>query len=145
MWITDAVVAADVAGLLKLAAGPSALPAYWATVISLTHSQAYQDILAALAARGYAPADVQSWGAGPGQLYERKLALFYAAQEGGGFAGVSDRFINGLDVRKQLETIQLTDANGNAILTTANEPGTVGFGPIEGMDRCSWDRGGPGY
>jgi hypothetical protein len=142
MFVSDNVILSDIAGLLKLQAGAPALPSYWPTIVSLTHQQAYDDIVAALLARGYAPADVATWGAGAGQFYERKLALFHAANEGGGFSGVSDKFIMSLDVRKQLETLQLMDGNNKPILTTAGQVGTVGVGPMDNSSVFRWDSDG---
>ena len=139
MFVSDQVVLSDIAGLLKLQGGSPALPGYWTTIVSLTHQQAYDDIVAALLARGYAPADVATWGAGAGQYYERKLALFHAANEGGGFSGVSDKFIQSLDVRKQVESLQLMDGNNNPILTTAGQVGTIGVGPMDTTRGPGWD------
>lgn len=165
MFTTDGQVLIDIAALLKLANGPSDLPPYWTTVVSLCHQRAYDDIVQILLGRGYAITDIINWGTGNGSLsagivYERSLAMFYSVCDGGDVGSADDKFLQRLDCRKRLETLTMFDQNGQPILSEQGNLGTVGTGPANdwcgpiewprerlsqpGNGRCGrWDGGFP--
>ncbi len=131
MFVNDAIVLADIAGMLSLA-DPSTLPSRWGLIVNLCHQRAYNDVVSALLARGYFIADVLNWGAGAaGQSYERSLSLFYSLSDGGGLEAYSDTFIKTFDCRESLKTVQIFDPAGKVILTEGGQVGTIGTGPMD--------------
>jgi hypothetical protein len=111
-FVSDAVVLADVAAVLKLAAGPSALPAYYSTVVPLAHSKAVNLIYRRLIARGYTPTQIAGWDDGP--EVERNLATLYSLQRAGSTEAIPD------SLARECESYTEKDGLLDTALLTAN-------------------------
>ena len=135
MFTSDGTAQQDLADVLKLS-GTAALAGWQVNLVNRLHQAAYNQILAALVARGYTPAQVQSWDAGAD--FERSITL-HLVLSGGGAAdagAVSDRFVANLDWRPLLsdgpggrQAILLT--SGGAVVLPAGPVGQPNFGQAD--------------
>jgi hypothetical protein len=108
-------VQGDLANVMQLA-GVAGLAGQWAGLVPYLHARAYQDILGALCARGFTPAQVNAWGADPsgqGQSLERDLTACYLLSAIHGQDKVDlTFFIKIFDRREELRTVQVVTAAG---------------------------------
>ncbi len=99
-FLTDAACLQKLADVLQ-AASTSALPAQWAsTILPDCHVWAYQELLTALASRGFTAVQIAAWDRGA--EFEGDLTLYRALSRGGSLQNLDDKFINTFDRRDDL-------------------------------------------
>ena len=107
MFCTAPDVANSLAAALKVPDLGSAAP-YWATIIQAAQQSAYQDIYRSLIRRGFAPAQIAAWDAGP--EFERHLTVFWSLVNGGALQDYSEQFIKMIDRRPELPNVEVYNA-----------------------------------
>ena len=124
------VIQSRVAAMLKVASWADLTDAdngaHWEAVVTDAHASGYNDIVGALAGRGFSAAQIADWDGGP--PYEIDQALFWALTKGGGLHAYDDKFINKLDRRKDLLAAVITI--DGAKVTPAGTVG-IGFGSLD--------------
>lgn len=98
--------------------GFPALPQLWTPLAQRAHQRAYQEIYMALVRRGWTPAQIAAWDLGP--AFELSLSCFWALVMGGMQHKADPTFIRTLDVRKALETVEVS--NGGVWQIPGNLP-----------------------
>jgi hypothetical protein len=85
------------------------LPGQWSNIANQSQVRAYNDIVSALAARGYTGTQIQGWDRGP--EVELDQSIFYALERAGTLAAsLDDKFLKTFDRREDLKTIAYTEA-----------------------------------
>lgn len=79
-WLTDLDVEDRLAGVLNLTGGRAALEPFWLGIIPAAHRAGYNEVVGALAARGYSVAQMDSWDRR--EEFEAHLSLWWALVEG---------------------------------------------------------------
>lgn len=115
--LTDAQLMGDMSDELKKSL--SGMPNYLTNIVAQAHGRAVSQIVAALAARGYTYAQIQSADQTPD--LERSQTLYWALRRAGVPEGWNDTNLKALDVREDLKEIALTQ--GGAFVIPG---GTVG-------------------
>lgn len=124
MYLTDAQIQTSLLPLLKLN-DATTLAAYWTTIISDCHQQAYNEVQGRLLERGYTAAQIAAWDRGA--ELEKDLSLYWCLTKGAGLNGTDDKWIKVLDRRKELETISVSNAGK---VVNPGPVGLVGFGTL---------------
>jgi hypothetical protein len=131
-WLDDDELKAKLAAVVKSqdAAGAfdeAKLPAWWDQHIAQANEDAYYSVLAALAARGFAASDLRRWPLG--KSYQADLALYRLLVKGGvgeGAVTVPEELLARLDRLAQLDTLLLTDTQGDPLVPA----GVAAGGPV---------------
>lgn len=88
----------------------------WQTILTDAVSWGYQEILGALAARGYSKSQIDAWPRGT--EFNVSLGLFWSLTQGAGLHSYDDKFLNKLDRREELKAVVVLDDTG-ALMTPA--------------------------
>lgn len=124
-FITDAQLKARVEGLLKVESGTLYTSApYWQAIVEDSRVAAYNEIVSAMATRGYTIGQIDSWDRGA--EFEKDLGLFWSLVKGAGLHGYDDKFIARLDRREELKTVPITI--GYEVADPAGASGEVSHG-----------------
>lgn len=115
---------ARLAGMLKIS-DPDDLAAYWTDIVSDSLTAAYNEIRSALARRGYNTTQIAAWDRG--SEFETDLGLFWCLTKGAGLGAPDGRWIEKLDRREELKTVDVT-IDGEMV-TPAGRP-QINFGPL---------------
>ncbi len=132
-YVSDAVLLQDVAHALGLGSAAGLAP-HWADTVADANRMAVADLTAALLAKGYTPADVDSWD--DRVAYNRRLGLLFALTLGNPLGNYPDTFLATLDARKDLAAAGLIRVAGvaRAPAVGASEVGGIAFGRVDGFD-----------
>jgi hypothetical protein len=134
MFVSDTVILTDLAADLKQPDLPTLLgkAPWWSAAVSLPHLQAYNHIVARLAARGYTPAQIAAWDRGP--EFERVLGVYWALVENGILSEVGLKCIEKYErYFKDLESVTLT-AGGGVVQDPLGMVGQAAVGPRNTSD-----------
>lgn len=100
MFLTDNDILDRIADVLQ-AASRSALPSQWAsTIVPDGHRRAYNEIVSALASRGYTLSQITSWDRGT--EFEADLGVWASLVKGASLANVTPTLLEMYDRREEL-------------------------------------------
>lgn len=125
-WITDAALKEAVAN--SMGQLPAELASRWDTLISEGNTAAYYLILRKLGERGYTVTEINSWA--EKEIFNRKIGMLFALQEGGVLSTFSDTFIRSIDRRKELETALIINTSGVFVYPSGDGQETLS-GPMD--------------
>jgi hypothetical protein len=126
VFVDDATILQLVSDRLQ-AAGVANLPTWWASTVLTCHQWAYNEIVAALAARGFSAAQIAAFDRG--KDVEIDLSIFRSLSAGGSLANYDDKFIRSFDRRGELK--EMAVLNGGAWQYPTESQGTVGSGTMD--------------
>ena len=123
-FITPTEIKSRFCNMLKL--DVNSPPEWMDDLIEDALDAAYQDIVAALSARGFTQAQIDDWAAGP--AFNKDIGLWWACVKAGAFgAEYNPTLVKELDRRKELTTYEVVSSGG-----TRTEPGgIVGRGTLK--------------
>jgi hypothetical protein len=136
-WWTDAETEAALADVLNLAGGQAELEAFWVTIVPRAHTAAYNEIVGALARRGFTMAQMDTWDRR--QEFEHHLSMWWCLVEGEALLEAAQpdrpprdvpRLLYKFDRRAELLTVPIT-ANGVLIDPAETGPGRIAVGPMD--------------
>lgn len=126
-FITDEDLFSLVAGVLKRGSNDvTSDAAYWRKLTETANEAAYNEIVTALAERGYTATQIAAWDRGA--EFEKAIGTFWALDYGGCLGNYDDRLVTKLDRRAELKTVTVTTSN--VVVTPAGEPTACGKGDL---------------
>lgn len=136
-FTTDAQTLQDYSDALQQG-GVSILPAFASNNNTRNHARAYQEIVTALAQRGYLLAQITQWDRGA--EFERDMTTWLNLSMGGLGQNIDPKFIDRFDRRKELHGSERDEIKpvsltiGGLFTAPAGTAGTVQSGPINTSD-----------
>lgn len=127
MYIDDATLKQRVADVLKRGAA-SGLAEYWDRIVPRANRAAYDEIVGALASRGYSSATIQSWDRGA--EFQEMLGLFWCGQYGAAhFQNDEGDLFREWDRREELRTVPVLVAG--ELQSPSVGGGPIGYGAMK--------------
>lgn len=103
----------------------------WRTYLQTGQQWAYNEIVTALATRGYSKAQIDAWDRG--KEFEQSIGAFWALDLGGLLGNVDDRLWTKLDRRAELATVDVL-IGGGLVTPGGSDQGAVGHGKLSAAD-----------
>ncbi len=135
-YISDAQFLQDLTDTLKK--GNITLTTSWANLAPQAHSRGYSKLVSTLLGRGFLAAQITAWD--DGAVYERDLSLYFALVRGGVLDAFDAKFIELLDVRKEICALTAIPIGG----VWQPPGGTAGQAEVGAID-TSTDLFGPAW
>jgi hypothetical protein len=126
LFLTDAALLNDLADTLQKPEGT--LQLFWQNILPQEHLKAYQWLVSTMLRKGFLLTQVVGWDMG--QFYERDLTLYFTLRRGAALQPVDDRLLGTMDVRKEVEELQVLSVGG-VFQDPAGTAGQVGSGAYD--------------
>lgn len=131
-WTTDEQIENALASVLQLG-DPDDLPGHWGELVAAGNEAGYHHVRAALASRGYAASQLDTWA---GRVVWNRIAGLYFTLESANLD--DDRALAQLDRLwnrlKDLATLTLLDEGGEVLVPDDGSGGNVGYGTFVASD-----------
>lgn len=128
MFITPTQLLSAVASRLKVA-GPGSLPDFWTDIVDQATNGSYQEIVGALLARGFSPAQIAAWDRGA--EFQLSHGTYLALLNGGALEALDPRMLALLDKTAALKDVQVFTGGVWVNPQGASGPGLVGTGSAD--------------
>ena len=127
-FITDAFLLGRVEALLKTIQGSSQFNTPgWLLIVADANVAAVNEIYGQLTARGFLATQIAGWDRAA--EYNLDIGLYWSLVKGAGLSSADDKWVKGLDRRKELETVQVVSAG--VWQTPLGPPLAVGVGAMQ--------------